>query len=137
MSFLIYRIIQKFANTNEANAMSRAFRYALMVGLFMTLFCIVVLIDPFIHSQKVIGISLSNLLFWVMAISVSVSIYLIYFKRKDIHNYQERYSKSWMDKYLRNWILFIVPIFILLLTGTLRVVLWGGKMFGVVYQGWF
>lgn len=137
MSFLIYLIVQKFANSNKADAMSKAFTYTLLVGLFVTLFCIVVLIDPFIHGKKVMGISLRSLLFWVMAIMVSLSIYLIYFKRKDIRSYQERYSKTWMDKYIGNWILFIVPIFILILTGTLRVVLWGGKILGKVYEGWF
>lgn len=132
MKYLLYRILVRMLRLNDEHPVLRSFVYISIVHI--SIFCaLLIFIKALLKKITRINIveeyfSNSPYLFWLVVVGLIPLLYTYFrfFYKKSMDIYITKYENHWLNKYFKEFYLFLTPLLILLLGILFTIFLFGG-----------
>ena len=140
IGFLLYKIYTKVFSKNDGTPWNRTFIYVSLNMVFLV-FSVYLIVEGFL-SFFAVDLSFAgsipnwlknSFLFGVIPVTLS---YFLFFYKKNIEYYEQKYKNHWLNKLYVDGLLFIFPFILFFIGPILRILLFGGYMLGNDYVGY-
>ncbi len=140
LEYLYFRMYSAYSKKNDSPVF-RAFMY-ISLFIFLKLGILLIYLEKVLTKLKIISeyrvdVFKHSCIFWLILIS-SIFIF-IFFKltKKPYYYYQDKFSNSPFNKYIKIWMLLLIPFLIFYFSIDLYIYLFGGHSFGKEIIGIF
>lgn len=136
--FLLYKIYTSDVQSDDT-PFERAFLYTSLNMVFLN-FSVFLIVQGFLELYAITPLFptwIPRIIKYVFFLGVVplAATYFLFFYKKSIAYYEQKYEGHWLNHFYFGALLFIVPFFLFFLGPVLRVLLFGGYMLGKDYTG--